>query len=408
MEIGISVIVPIYNMEKYLERCIKSIRMQTFREMEIILVDDGSWDHSRQLCDQYAAEDRRIKVIHKPNGGLVSARQTGIRAAKGKYIAFVDADDWIEKNMYQNLYSVAEEHHADVVMEGLKEEICGNFREIKNMIPEGIYSSEEERKYIWQNMLSCEDFFCMGILPYLWNKLFCRELVLAHMLTLDSCIKVGEDAVAVYPMLAMAGKIVITEDSHYHYCIRGTSMTGEIDRIRSEYGNIIAVNKSLREAFGRIGIETYVEKQLERYRINNVLTRAYGAFAEQAPSTVLPPFEGIRSGDSIIIYGAGAFGKAIWKYVCETDKLFMKGWLDSAAEKYKCLGLPVKEPAEISICQEDVIVIAVLRKKSKDAIEETLMRSGVNKSQIKWIERDNAMIKTIEAMEQTAFEPKGK
>ena len=111
----ISVIVPVYNVEKYLEKCIDSILSQTFKNFEIILVDDGSTDSCGIICDEYERLDNRVKVIHKINGGLSSARNSGLEIASGEYVAFVDSDDWIDKNMYQELYNEAKKNNADIV-----------------------------------------------------------------------------------------------------------------------------------------------------------------------------------------------------------------------------------------------------------------------------------------------------
>ena len=112
----ISVIVPVYNMEQYLERCVNSIVDQTYRNLEIILVDDGSTDCSPRMCDEYAAKDGRIKVVHKVNGGLSDARNAGLQVATGTYIGYVDSDDWIEPQMYQRMYEACIEHQAQVAV----------------------------------------------------------------------------------------------------------------------------------------------------------------------------------------------------------------------------------------------------------------------------------------------------
>ena len=112
----VSIVVPIYNVEKYLEQCIDSIINQTLKEIEIILVDDGSPDNCPQICDDYVKKDSRIKVVHKTNGGLSSARNAGIEIATGDYIGFVDSDDYIELDMYEKMYNIAIENNVDFVM----------------------------------------------------------------------------------------------------------------------------------------------------------------------------------------------------------------------------------------------------------------------------------------------------
>ena len=112
----ISIIVPVYNMEQYLERCMESIINQTYPTLEIILVDDGSTDRSPQLCDAYAKKDSRIRVVHKPNGGLSDARNAGLAIATGTYIGYVDSDDWIELDMYERMYSACVENGAQLAV----------------------------------------------------------------------------------------------------------------------------------------------------------------------------------------------------------------------------------------------------------------------------------------------------
>ena len=114
----ISVIVPVYNVEQYLPKCIDSILAQTYENLEIILVEDGTKDSSGVICDEYAAKDARIRVIHKENGGLSSARNAGMEIARGEYFGFVDSDDWIEPEMYENLMALAQKYDADVFVKG--------------------------------------------------------------------------------------------------------------------------------------------------------------------------------------------------------------------------------------------------------------------------------------------------
>ena len=110
----ISIIVPVYKVEKYLQECVTSIQNQTYRNLEIILVDDGSPDKSGKLCNEYAKRDSRIKVIHKVNGGLSSARNAGLKIAKGEYIGFVDSDDYIRKNMYEKLLDACIQNKTEI------------------------------------------------------------------------------------------------------------------------------------------------------------------------------------------------------------------------------------------------------------------------------------------------------
>ena len=129
----ISIIIPVYNVGQYLDKCIKSVINQTYKDIEIICVDDGSTDASSEICDKYGKIDSRIKVIHKTNGGLVSARQAGLKVSRGKYVGFVDGDDWIDKEMYECMFQIIEKYKVDMVETG----VVDSYGE----------SLEKERKY---------------------------------------------------------------------------------------------------------------------------------------------------------------------------------------------------------------------------------------------------------------------
>lgn len=138
----ISIIIPIYNVEKYLNKCIDSILNQTYSDLEIILVDDGSTDKSSEICEYYKEIDNRIRVIHKKNGGLSEARNVGIDIAKGEYIAFLDSDDWADENLYKRLYQLSQKYSSDISMCSFK--WVQNEKEVLNKIDEEIVYSNLE------------------------------------------------------------------------------------------------------------------------------------------------------------------------------------------------------------------------------------------------------------------------
>ena len=145
----ISVVIPMYNVEDYLRECLDNIIGQTLKDIEIICVNDGSTDRSSEILEEYTKKDNRIKVIHKENSGLVSARKTGVSLAKGKYIGYVDSDDWIEPEMYMELYTLAEKYDVDFVSSGYFLE--GNYTTTHvDTIEEGIYNQESFYEFLNQ------------------------------------------------------------------------------------------------------------------------------------------------------------------------------------------------------------------------------------------------------------------
>lgn len=166
----ISIIVPVYNVQDYLDRCINSIWQQTYRNLEIILVDDGSTDSSGRMCDEYAKKDSRIKVIHKENGGLSDARNAGLQQATGDYIGYVDSDDWIEPQMYDTMYKACREQNAQIA-------ICRY-----HCVYEGAASEKGSGRQQTFDRESLLDIYICGHDDYViynsvWSKLFARELV---------------------------------------------------------------------------------------------------------------------------------------------------------------------------------------------------------------------------------------
>ncbi len=370
----ISIIVPIYNNEKYLERCVKSICGQTLRNIEVVLVDDGSVDGSGKICDELAGKDSRIKVIHKPNGGAGSARLAGTAIANAQWIGFVDSDDWIEDSMYERLYAAASDYRADVVIQGYVEEVGNKCAAYRNNIRDDLY--EEDKKLIFiRNMICCRDFFCMGIQPYLVNKLFKRDLLWSHLQDMDPEIWVGEDAAIVFPVLMKAGRIAVTSDCCYHYCLRGDSVMYTEGEEQREYENAMRLHGFLKRSFVRYGRYEAVRKSLDRYTVHNLLTRAIGHTVKEID---------IPSGKEIILYGAGAFGKSLYRYLGHKDVHHIHLWVDKKAQQLARMGFPVSSPDEIEAGENWLVLIALLNVDAVAEVRMGLERRGFQKEQIVW------------------------
>ena len=212
----ISIIVPIYKVEQYLDKCIQSIINQTYKNLQIILVDDGSPDKCGKICDEYALKDNRIEVIHKINGGLSDARNVGIGRAKGKYIGFVDSDDYIEKDMYENMYNLLEERNADVC-------ICNfyNVIENNNIIKNPNNGIQEYNKI---DILK-EILLDKQIQSYAWNKLYKSELFDNVKYPVG---KKYEDIGTTFYILEKCNKVVVTDLPKYYYLNRIDSIVNNL------------------------------------------------------------------------------------------------------------------------------------------------------------------------------------
>lgn len=391
----ISLIVPVYNIEKYLERCVSSILVQTYKEYELILVDDGSTDGSSELCDFYAQQDSRIIVIHKENGGLVSARKAGLAIAKGEYIGFVDGDDWIEPRMYEHLIQLAMEYQTDVVLGGSIEDVNGQIACKTNRLKPGVYDKDRLRKEVYSHMLCVEDFFCIGIQPYIWNKLIRRNLAYAHMMTIDDRIRVGEDVAAVMPMLLMADKVVISDYCDYHYCIRGTSMMWQQENEEREWEELCILHSFLQKSFSEYQNQYRLENQLGHYTVMNMLTRTYRKVALQDGKGILWPFGYRISGKKCVVYSAGNFGRAVYSYLQGLSHVTVSLWVDRDFLRYQDMGLPVCSVKEIAKEQDADVLISVLDMGVAKSIQENLLQMGMDQKRIYCINITDNMIQDI-------------
>lgn len=221
-----SIIVPIYNIEKYLDQCVMSLVTQDFDDYEIILVDDGSRDRCPEICDYYAKQYRNVRVIHKENGGLVSARNAGVAIASGEYIGYVDGDDWVEPNLLSKVSANLMCEDIDVInfnfynfIDGTDTpELTGQFH--------GLYKTEQLKNIVFPALI-CNlqtSFFKFGVIPAVWCKFYKAELLKRNLCS-NMKITFGEDVACAYPCLLQSNKILFIDDCLYHYRRNRSSMT---------------------------------------------------------------------------------------------------------------------------------------------------------------------------------------
>lgn len=221
----LSIIVPVYNAEKYLCRCLDSILAQSFSDCEVILIDDGSTDSSGAICDQYAKKHSLFKCIHKPNGGSASARKCGYESTRGQYVAFIDSDDWIAPDMYEKMCQAARKTQADIILCNYtavmhdKTEVCS--------VPfaPGFYDRHRLETEVYPYMLYTGTYYKYGISPNLWNKIFRRDLLKKHLFHVPDDMVVGEDTLTTYSCLLEASSACIMDEALYFYRSNADSLS---------------------------------------------------------------------------------------------------------------------------------------------------------------------------------------
>lgn len=377
----ISVIVPIYNVEDYVEKCIKSIWNQSYTNLEIILVDDGSTDQSGMICDKHAREDKRISVIHKPNGGLVSARKAGANCATGEYIASVDGDDWIERDYIGNFVKEIETCKADIVwsVSHIKD-----YRKYQKLwLPkhiERVMSKAKDVQYQLLQLLSGEKGYQNDIEFANWGKCVRREIYCRAQNSVDDRIVHGEDFVCTIICLVLTNKIHFIRNDGYHYTQRESS----IERNRSQYspdGDEILLH-NIRNYFEKKGINLPgLKKLVIGYYIHARVLHDFGSL-QNSTSKFLYPYVNVRKGSRLIIYGTGAVGKSIMAYLAGTVDYTVVAWIDSNTNGDVIEGWVIGAIDDIDQWTYDYIVLATNKLAYSQEMKEELIARGVVEEKI--------------------------
>lgn len=251
----LSIIVPVYNVEQYLRKCIDSILSQTYTDFELILVDDGSTDNSGKICDEYALKDNRIIVLHKENGGVSSARNCGLDIAKGDYIAFADSDDYVDSKWLDNFISVLKDE--DIIVQGFV----------------GVYDNKEVRSYIPENNCGTntkliEKLIDNGVYGYLFVKLFNRSIIEVNHIRFDCNSTFREDEQFISRYMEYVTKLSISSEWGYFYYIPSADKNYK----GNPYYSLLPIFKSLDKIYDFKIPKLIVEKHFVNIRDSIVVS----------------------------------------------------------------------------------------------------------------------------------------
>lgn len=375
----VSVIIPVYNVEKYLEKCIESVRNQSFRDIEIIVVNDGSIDGSRKLLDKFS--DERMVIIDKENGGLSSARNAGIEVARGEYLAFVDSDDWIDCEYIEKMYRVCKEKNCDIVQCSyldVLDDLDDFSKETLDNTPM-VYSGKEF-SYAMHTLLSWRCNLA-------WNKLYRKELFSDIRFPLG---KIHEDEFTTYKVIWKAEKIGTISDKLYYYRHRnGSIMQRPYSKRRLDASEAYFERAAFYESNGEEelacltkqrhfdwvlsqkklltlvdeeekaeiiscleSIEEKLKKELNQELFNKSIKRIDGGVF---------PFSKVEKGSSVILYGGGEIGRHYYRQAFSQDYCNILLWVDKNVENCRRQGIPVVPIERLFSCEEnwDYVIIAI-------------------------------------------------
>lgn len=238
----VSIIIPVYNAEKFLDNCILSIRNQTYSGIEIILINDGSNDRSLSICMNHAEKDRRIIVIDQENKGVSAARNAGINKSLGEYILFVDSDDYIETNMIEILINFQKEKTVDIIMFGFYIDSVGTGKIVASNFSNNTYYGEKEIHSVLPSLIKKE------LINSPWNKLYSRNIIRNNNIKFDETINIGEDLLFNYHVFNNITSLRIVDNNLYHYVVRGNdSLTSKLNT--NKYKMLRNVNEYMEKSF---------------------------------------------------------------------------------------------------------------------------------------------------------------
>jgi len=275
MDKKISIVIPVYNTVNYLEKCLSSVCNQTYKNLEIICVDDGSFDGSEKIVDQFAEKDKRVIAIHKKNSGESSARNAGLRKCTGDYIGFIDCDDWIDPEMYEHLVVSLEKHNVDMAAGGYYIDTDENSKKaINNLeVTKEVFGRQQLMEYVYKR----DDY--RGVTGYIWCKLYRREILQdmnKNWILFDESLKIGGDILYFSEIALNTNRAIYLDQAYYHYYQRGNSTYHSNDE--QIWMDILHTYEMVIENFTRQNIEENILIWLKRflvYRAGLVANLAY-------------------------------------------------------------------------------------------------------------------------------------
>lgn len=379
-ETKVSVIVCIHNIEPYLPKCIDSLLVQSFSNFELILVDNGSPDNCPEICDRYAASDNRIKVIHKKNGGLLSGRKAGLEKAKGKYVAYVDGDDWVDIFYLDTLYKMAEANDADMVVTGHFKEFDGKIETIRPS-SSGIFNKDQIRSEILPKAMYNGRFCEHGISTYVWNKLFKKELLEKILFKVPNEIVMGEDAAITYTYLTLSEKLVISRIPLYYYRQRNDSIVKTIENPKIEYYRLGLLANFLKTSLANIIEEENLNRQITFYLYAQILVRSGGMIYDSSKNLYFNPFN-VTQNSRIAVYSSGSFGQHLLSVNSKTKFFEIVKWMDIDFHEINIDGNSVHPLEPLNDEEFDFLIIASVNPYVYEPITSELKLMGIDERKI--------------------------
>lgn len=390
----LSVIVPVYNVAPYLEQSMQSILNQTYRNIEVILVNDGSTDGSGELCQKYAAFDPRIKLLSQENQGVTRARKNAVKLVSGKFITFIDPDDYADLDLFQRLMESREDFDV-VICQWFRESEDGT-RRAYDKIETGAYKTAEDMDFLLDHMVNVSapgglSNIRPGITAYLWNKLYKTEIVKEIYQQISENVHRAEDLIFTYLYLLRCKSVLITDICGYHYRVRNDSLSHSFDQsVQGSGGLRLRCNQydNLLPAFMAHPRRDTLLPQLQ-LKLSTHISKAIARmnFVPEAQLELKPyifPFINLLNGKRIALYGAGSVGRQYLRQIRNWELCTVTAWVDLNWKDFRREGIEVSGIETLTGANFDYVVIASLGEEAADEIKPTLISMEIPESKILW------------------------
>lgn len=384
----ISVVVPVYNTKEYLCECVDSIINQTYENIEIVLVDDGSNDGSAEICDKYGMKYSSVKVIHKKNGGLQSARSAGIKESTGEYIGFVDSDDWIERDMYKDLM----EHMgtAELVTSGIyKHSKRGNVDLWKDSLKPGKYDMDDA--YYIDNLFFCGKYdgisgMSGGMLNNLVCKVFLTKKVKEIYVNANKGVDYEEDLLFLCQYLLKSNSVSITDKIYYHYRYNEASITNSYNR-KFFFDKGTLYNSFIEACSDHKHKEIFVRQFQKRlmYELNMSIIGQLKIDLSYSYPIYRLPYEENLCGKKIVIFGAGKVGIDYYFHMRDIPTIKIEAWIDSLKYGKTILGRNIGSIEALREIEFDKVVCAVVDRRIAAGMIDQILGLGIDRDKVLWV-----------------------
>jgi glycosyltransferase involved in cell wall biosynthesis len=326
--------------------------------------------------------DRRVRVLHKENSGLVAARQTGAATAAGYFLTFVDGDDWLGNKHIEIMCEMMLSSASDLAICGYTREFMGRLQPIIPRTNAGVYEREEISKLLLPSALYNGRFFQHGISTYVWNKMFLREKALPFLLTIPRNVVMGEDAALIYPYLTECATVAVSSKGEYFYRQRPKSILKTLPDLDTEYRRLSSLFTYLRSCFVNGRNTQSLLPQLRQYFYALVLTRSGGLVHSQDKSEWFSPFHNLAENQKVIVFSSGSFGHHVVQAAGKINGVEVTSWVDDDYEESRRVGLPVNPVESVLDTTFDQILVASLDPDYTNGVMTRLLRMNIDRSRI--------------------------